>query len=498
MLGLRHCCLACIPRELVLKIRTSQQLQAVFREAKAVLAGKAEKTFVPESLDDWQAFDVILERSLLAYTIDEFKSEFGCLPESIGIDVCDWQDERGEAVKLVFLADPAQPQRRVRLENRAGLLLQKKVSTVQEQLRPRQSADLLKTILQKRVKSDPWSKPSSAAEVRALAEEGKAKEAKIADELEKQRTANEAPPLQGSQSADMATGDHPLDEEPPKTEVVDSIAPTVFSHYSEDLFSQPQKRNKKGACRGRGSASAKRRLDSSPVSKAKKKAKQGKNSFISPSVPAEDRVGEVGDQDAASTAGSGRTAVGKRSHGAASVSGSTAQGQCSQAMKYVADLDTDLALAGHALKVPLYHSKRWMASQAAAGETDSAEYVTLSAKVDLIKNCIKLWELLGGNPTPERQKLLEEVMRCTHSLPLAFCARHLTAMVKEEPLKTEASVQQWLTMIQPDLSGDVLRNTHSRLSPQESLPPNGPILKTYLCNSSVLMSLSLKLHVGEW
>ena len=70
----------CSWEELLLKMKTSSQMQSVFLDAKAVLAGKLGQTFVPEALDDWQALDVIMEKCVLAYSIDEFKTEFGCLP----------------------------------------------------------------------------------------------------------------------------------------------------------------------------------------------------------------------------------------------------------------------------------------------------------------------------------------------------------------------------------------------------------------------------------
>ena len=149
--------------------------------------------------------------------------------------------------------------------------------------------------------------------------------------------------------------------------------------------------------------------------------------------------------DKASVAGSARSSGTKRSAGAMS--------PAAQAMKNVADLDVNLALSGQELKQALYHSRRWLHAAGEEGETDTPEYVTLSAQVDLIKNCIQLWVLLGGNGTAERAKLMEEVMRCTQSLPAAFCERHLTAMVKEETLKTDASVQHWLGMVTPDIRG---------------------------------------------
>ena len=217
--------------ELLLKIRTSQHLQSVFKEAKLVLAGKAQRTFVPESLDDWQAFDVIMERTVLAYSIEEFKAEFGCLPDSIGMETHDWHDERGEMMKLVFLQDPSEPHRRVRIQNKAGLLLQKQISGAEGQLRPRQNADLLKAIMAKRLKHDPLAKPKSAAEVHALAHEGREKEKKEAENVEKQRLATEAPPLQTK--AENAQQDEPFDHEG-EAVVVDNVAATVFSHYAEE------------------------------------------------------------------------------------------------------------------------------------------------------------------------------------------------------------------------------------------------------------------------
>ena len=443
----------------MLKTKTSQQMQTSFLDAKAVLAGTLHQAFVPESLDDWQALDVIMEKSVLAYSIDEFKTEFGCLPESIGIEPVDWTDERGQAMRMVFLQDPAEPHRRIRIQNKTGLLLQKKISTVQEQLRPRQSADLMKTIMSKRLKSDPLLKTKSIAEIHALAQEGKEKEAQLAAELEKQKAASTAPPLQSALAAAAAAAsakgpDDPLEEAPPQSVLVDSIATTAFAAYTvNEMGEQEDKKKAKGPGgrkpKEKAKASAKRKGgELSPLSKFARKSMKSQHPSPSHTVSGSrgSNEGNDAEYDVGSMAGSMKTGAGKRSAAGASAAPS-------QAMKYVADLSLDAALSGHSLKGPLYHSRRWLTAEREKGEIDSPEFVTLSAKFYLANNAIRLFSLLGGPATTERAKLLEEVMRYTKALPTAFCSKHLTALVREEPLKTEASVGQWLLMVEPRVSG---------------------------------------------
>ena len=321
----------------------------------------------------------------------------------------------------------------------------------------------MKAIVAKRLKSDPWLKTKSISEVHALAREGKEKEAEAAALLQQQQAASEAPPLQSATTAAAAAAasseamETDTVEDLPEPVLIDMIAPTAFAQYSvdEEAFLEDKKGKGKGkrksATAPKAKAGAKRKASElSPLSKkfARRNLKsQGPSPTRVMSAGAEGLLS--GSVENASQAGSHKTGGGKRSS-----AGSLSPGE--QAIKLVSDLSLDAALSGQSLKTPLYNSRRWLQGEKAKekGQTDSAEYVTLSAKYDLIVNAVRLFDLLGEAATGERTKLMEDVMRSTKHLPPQFCTKHLTAAVKEEPLNTEAAVSHWLAMIEPAVTGD--------------------------------------------
>ena len=197
--------------DVVSKAKANEQFKQQLSAAREHLIKNPppQQAWVPETVSEETSSLLLLKRSYLFLTCDEFEAMNECkIPSDVTLH--ELTDEAGRVTKGLLLKDPQNPHRRVELQRVVALQLERGIASSSQMLRPQQNKDLFKMLVADDVSKNRkgFTNPLDEKEVEELVKRAQAAASAVSREV----PAEELAPLQSPEKKRKTGSDGGDDE----------------------------------------------------------------------------------------------------------------------------------------------------------------------------------------------------------------------------------------------------------------------------------------------